>query len=383
MRTIVVLPAYNAAATLQKTIDDIPFEYVDELILVDDASRDSTVDTMQAIVRAHPKLALAKDEPQDGTVLCSIIRHDANLGYGGNQKTCYNTALAHGADIVVMVHPDYQYDPKLVKYFVEFIRDGYFSVMLGSRIRSRAEALAGGMPAYKYYANRLLTFLQNIASGRALGEWHTGMRAYHRLVLEHVPYENFSDDFIFDTQMLFSIVEHGYAMGDIPVPVRYFKEASSINFARSCRYGLLTLAETVKFMYRQNAQIVRYAVVGMTSLFANLFLYTILLHELHWWYLGASIASFIVGGVVSFTLHKFWTFKQQRLKYIVRELPRYVVAVGINLALTAALVFLLVSDFSVPAWTANVVANICVAIWGFFVFKYIVFRTKIPAHTFD
>jgi len=233
------MPAYNAEATLQKTVADIPFEYVDEIILVDDASRDKTVEQAENLKNNFLK---SKKIP------LTIEKMSRNTGYGGNQKRCYDLALAHSADIVVMLHPDYQYDPKLIKHFVEFIRDGYFDVMLGSRIRTRREALEGGMPAYKYYANRLLTFVENIASGQSLSEWHTGMRAYSREVLESLSYEKFSDDFVFDTQVLFSIVERGYKIGDIPVPVRYFKEASSINFKRSVKYGLQTLLEIFKFL---------------------------------------------------------------------------------------------------------------------------------------
>ena len=378
MRTIVVMPAYNAAATLSKTIADIPLEYVDEIILVDDASQDDTVDTLRRLVEAHPRLVRADTATAPhGRIPCSIIRHAHNKGYGGNQKTCYQTALARGADIVVMLHPDYQYDPRLIKYFVEFIRDGYFHVMLGSRIRSREEALAGGMPPYKYYANRILTFIENIASGRALGEWHTGMRAYSRDVLETVRFERFSDDFVFDTQMLFAVVECGYTVGDIPVPVRYFKEASSINFVRSCRYGLLTLWETGAFLCRVHAQALRYIVVGVLSVAANLAIYTLLLRHLHWWYLVASVTAFCCGGVVSFTLHKFWTFGQRSIRAIPRELPRYLAVVGSNMLLTASLVFVFVQGMDIGPWIANVYANVLVAVWSYIIFKHLVFRERV------
>jgi len=231
LKTIVVLPAYNAAKTLNKTVSDIPKEYVDEIILVDDCSNDETVQ-------------IANDL---GLI---IERHESNKGYGANQKTCYTAALKHGADIIIMLHPDYQYDPKLIKYFVEFIRDDYFDVMLGSRIRSRREALAGGMPRYKYFFNRLLSLFENIVTGYNLSEWHTGMRAYKREVLEKINYNKLSNDFVFDSQMLFSIVKKQYRIGDIPVPVRYFAEASSINLERSITYGLQTLWEIVKFIFK-------------------------------------------------------------------------------------------------------------------------------------
>lgn len=226
-KIIVVLPAYNAANTLKQTVFDLP-KLVDEIILVDDKSKDKTVEL------AH-QLKL------------TVFEHAENKGYGGNQKTCYQLALEKGADIVVMIHPDYQYDPKLVKYFVEFIVDDYFDVMLGTRIRSRQEALAGGMPVYKYFANRFLTIFQNLITGRNLSEWHTGMRAYKREVLESVNWQNNSDDFVFDSQMLFKIVAKNYRIGEIPVPVRYFKEASSINFWRSCQYGLATVVIGLKY----------------------------------------------------------------------------------------------------------------------------------------
>jgi glycosyltransferase involved in cell wall biosynthesis len=221
-KVIVVLPAYNAAKTLEKTVTEIPRDIVDTIILVDDKSNDETIVVAE-------KLGLI------------VAKHDNNLGYGGNQKTCYTLALERGAEIVVMLHPDYQYDPKLIRYFVSFIRDGYFDVMLGSRIRSRREAIAGGMPLYKYYANRILTFIENLATGYNLSEWHTGMRAYKREVLESIDFTRNSDDFVFDSQVLFQIIGKGYRVGEIPVPVRYSPEASSINFVRSMRYGLHTL----------------------------------------------------------------------------------------------------------------------------------------------
>ncbi|MBU1131116.1 glycosyltransferase family 2 protein [Patescibacteria group bacterium] len=231
-KTIVVLPGYNAGKTLEKTVADIPKNVVDEIILVDDYSSDDTVGVAK-------KLGL------------TVVQHSQNKGYGGNQKTCYNLALEHGADIIVMLHPDYQYDPKLIKHFVDFIADGYFEVMLGSRIRTRQEALKGGMPKYKYYANRLLTLVENLASGQNLSEWHTGMRAYKKEVLENIDFMKNSDDFVFDTQILFQIIEKKYKIGEIPVPVRYFAESSSINFKRSVKYGLATLLTALKFILRK------------------------------------------------------------------------------------------------------------------------------------
>ena len=231
-KVIVVFPAYYAEKTLERTVREVPRDIVDEMILVDDASRDRTVDIARSLG-------------------LTVFQHRENRGYGANQKTCYRQALAHGADIIVMIHPDYQYDPKLIRYFVEFIEDGYFDVMLGTRIRTRREALAGGMPRYKYFANRILTFIENVATGQNLSEWHTGMRAYKRSVLENIDYERNSDGFLFDTQILFQIVEKGYRIGEIPVPVRYFPEASSINFWQSVRYGLGTLWVTLRFLIKK------------------------------------------------------------------------------------------------------------------------------------
>jgi len=227
-KIIVVLPAYNAAATLERTVRDLP-ALVDEIILVDDKSSDATA-------------ALARE------LGLFVFVREKNGGYGANQKTCYSLALDHGADIIVMLHPDYQYDPKLVRYFAEFIADGYFDVMLGTRIRSRREALAGGMPLYKYLANRALTMLENLVSGLNLSEWHTGMRGYKRAVLENIKWQTNADDFVFDTQVLFQIAARGYRIGEIPVPVRYFPEASSLNFWRSVKYGLQTVAAAGQYL---------------------------------------------------------------------------------------------------------------------------------------
>lgn len=219
LKVVAVMPAYNAANTLIKTYNDIPKDTVNEVLVVDDDSRDETV----AVAR---KLKLP------------VVVHKKNLGYGGNQKTCYREALKRRADIIVMIHPDYQYDATLTSDLVKPIIDGRFDIMLGSRIRSRAEALAGGMPSYKYLFNRILTFLENIVLGLNLSEYHTGFRAFKRKVLKELPLESFSDDFVFDQEILISAHQKGFAIGEIAVPVRYFPEASSINFGRSVRYGI-------------------------------------------------------------------------------------------------------------------------------------------------
>lgn len=221
-KTIAVMPAYNAAATLERTVADIPPGSVDQIIVVDDCSRDNTVEVAE-------RLGL------------TVIRHEKNLGYGGNQKTCYRHALDAGADYVVMIHPDYQYDSRVIPVAVEIIRLGICDMMLGSRIRTRAEALSGGMPKYKYIANRILTFIENVTLGQNLGDFHSGFRAYRRSVLETIPWERNSNDFVFDSQFLAQAVYFGFKLGDIPVPVRYFDEASSINFRRSVTYGFATL----------------------------------------------------------------------------------------------------------------------------------------------
>ena len=221
-RVIAVMPAYNAASTLERTVADIPPGSVDEIVLVDDCSSDNTVEVAQ-------RLGL------------TVIQHERNTGYGGNQKTCYRYALDAGADYVVMIHPDYQYDSRVIPVAVELIRLEICDVILGSRIRTRAETLQGGMPLYKYIANRVLTIIENIALGQNLGDFHSGFRAYSREVLEKIPFDCNSDDFVFDSQFLAQAVRFGFKLSDIPVPVRYFEEASSINFKRSAQYGFLTL----------------------------------------------------------------------------------------------------------------------------------------------
>ncbi|HEY1380080.1 MAG TPA: glycosyltransferase family 2 protein [Gemmataceae bacterium] len=221
-KVIAVLPAYNAESTLAATLADIPAGAVDEVMLVDDGSKDRTVQVAR-------EMGL------------TVIQHPKNRGYGGNQKTCYRYALQHGADIVVMIHPDYQYDSRVIPHAVGIIELGICDVVLGSRVRSRQEALAGGMPWWKYLANRVLTSFENMALGQNLGDFHSGFRVYRREVLETIPFEKNSDDFVFDTQFLVQAVHCGFRLGDIPVPVRYFREASSINFKRSLRYGLTTV----------------------------------------------------------------------------------------------------------------------------------------------
>ena len=221
-KIVVVMPSYNAARTLVRTVDEVPRDIVDEILLVDDASSDETVG------RAN-ELGL------------TVFVHDKNFGYGRNQKTCYREALRHGADIVVMVHPDYQYDARLVPYMTGLIKDDVCDVVCGNRIRTRREALRGGMPPYKYVANRGLTFFENLLMGQNLGEWHSGLRAYSRKVLETVPWSRNSNDFVFDCQFLVQAAAFGFRLGDIPVAARYFEEASSINFRRSVRYGLASL----------------------------------------------------------------------------------------------------------------------------------------------
>ncbi len=229
-KTIVVLPAYNAEKTLKLVVSEIPSDSGIQVLLVDDASSDGTV-------------ALAKK------LGIKVYVHNQNKGYGANQKTCYDKALEFNPDYVVMLHPDYQYDPKLIPLMIEMLEIGLCDLVLGSRIRSRKEALEGGMPFYKYISNRALTLFQNFLSGQNLSEWHTGMRAFKSDVLRNVEYSKHSDGFVFDTQMLFNSLRAGYRIGEIQVPVRYFPEASSINFISSCKYGFLTVLEALKFAW--------------------------------------------------------------------------------------------------------------------------------------
>lgn len=218
-KVVVVLPAYNAALTLEKTYKEIPLDIVDEVILCDDASSDNTPALATKIGINH------------------VIIHENNKGYGGNQKSLYNKALQLGADIVIMLHPDYQYTPKLIPAMVNIIGDDLYPVVLGSRILGKG-ALKGGMPLYKYIANRLLTFGQNLLINYKLSEYHTGYRAFSREVLETINFNNNSDDFVFDNEMLSQIVYAGFDIAEVTCPTKYFAEASSINFARSSKYGL-------------------------------------------------------------------------------------------------------------------------------------------------
>lgn len=227
-RIAVVLPAYNAEKTLQQTYDEIPHDIVDDIILVDDHSKDATA-----------KLAR--------TLGIETISHDNNLGYGGNQKTCYTAALARGADIVVMLHPDYQYTPRLVTAMASMIASEQFDVVLASRILGRG-ALVGGMPLYKYISNRALTAFQNIMISQKLSEYHTGYRAWSRTVLEKLPLKNCSNDFVFDNQMLAQCAYFGFRIGEISCPTKYFPEASSISFRRSVVYGIGVVRTS--FQYR-------------------------------------------------------------------------------------------------------------------------------------
>lgn len=231
-KLIIVLPAYNAAATLAKTYNEIPFNIVDEVILVDDSSRDNTVEEAKKLGIQH------------------IIVHEQNKGYGGNQKTCYTKALALNADIVIMLHPDYQYTPKLIHSMAYLIANNVYHVVLASRILGRG-ALRGGMPRYKYIANRALTFTQNILMNQKLSEYHTGYRAFSAEVLRNINFMANSDDFVFDNQMLAQICYAGYEIAEITCPTLYFKEASSINFRRSVTYGLGVLATSFSYFLKK------------------------------------------------------------------------------------------------------------------------------------
>jgi glycosyltransferase involved in cell wall biosynthesis len=218
-KIVVVLPAYNAGKTLERTYSEIPFDIVDEVVLVDDKSKDDTVEVGKKLGIRH------------------IVVHDVNNGYGGNQKSCYNKALELGADIVVMLHPDYQYTPKLIPSMCHLIASGLYPVVLGSRILGKG-ALNGGMPMYKYIFNRFLTLTENILIGQKLSEYHTGYRAFSGEVLRNINYRVNNDDFVFDNEMLSQIFMKGYEIAEITCPTKYFEEASSINFSRSMKYGM-------------------------------------------------------------------------------------------------------------------------------------------------
>jgi len=227
-KVVVVMPAYNAEKTLRKTFEEIPFNIVDEIILVDDASNDNTV-------------KIAKE-----LGIHYIIQHQKNLGYGGNQKTCYNKALELNADIIIMLHPDYQYTPKLIPAMVSLISSGLYPVVFGSRILGNS-ALKGNMPLYKYFFNRVLTFLQNLIMGKKLSEYHTGYRAYHKNVLLNIKYNKNSNDFVFDNQIIAQIFYAGYDIAEITCPTKYFDEASSINFIRSIKYGIGCMLTAIQY----------------------------------------------------------------------------------------------------------------------------------------
>jgi glycosyltransferase involved in cell wall biosynthesis len=218
-KVVIVMPAYRASLTVERTYKEIPFDIVDEVILVDDHSPDDTAEVAKRLGIQH------------------VIRHDVNKGYGGNQKTCYTKALEIGADIVVMVHPDYQYTPKLIRAMVSIIGEDLYPAVFGSRILGKG-ALKGGMPIYKYIANRFLTLTQNILMWQKLSEYHTGYRAFSKEVLEAVPFKKCDDDFIFDNEMIAQIFWKGFEIAEVTCPTKYFEEASSINFVRSSKYGL-------------------------------------------------------------------------------------------------------------------------------------------------
>ncbi len=226
-RLAVVLPAYNAALTLRRTIDELPHEYIDDIIVVDDASRDETGSIARELG------------------LC-LVEHEENLGYGANQKTCYAEALGRGADIVVMVHPDYQYSPRLVPAMAAMIASGHFDIVLGSRITGGA--LEGGMPLYKFAANRLLTWIDNCVLGQHLSEYHSGFRAFSRNVLESLPLGENSDGFVFDNEILVQAAFFGFRTGEVSCPARYFSGASSVGFFRGLEYGAGVLATAAKYL---------------------------------------------------------------------------------------------------------------------------------------
>jgi glycosyltransferase involved in cell wall biosynthesis len=229
-KLVVVLPAYNAAETLEQTFKEIPWDITDEVILVDDFSADHTVSIAAQLGIKH------------------IIKHDRNIGYGGNQKTCYDKALELGADIIIMLHPDYQYTPKLIHSMAYLIANEVYPVVLGSRILGKG-ALTGGMPVWRYFSNRMLTFIQNIVMNQKLSEFHTGYRAFNAEVLRKIPYHKNSNDFVFDNQILAQVFYAGYQVAEITCPTSYHPEASSINFLRSIRYGLGVVMTAFAYLF--------------------------------------------------------------------------------------------------------------------------------------
>ena len=231
-KIVIVLPAYNAAKTLEKTYNEIPFDIVDDVVLVDDVSKDNTIEVAKKLGILH------------------IVEHDKNKGYGGNQKSCYNKALELDADIVVMLHPDYQYTPKLIPAICEIIANEVYPVVLGSRILGKG-ALRGGMPLYKYFFNRCLTLFENVLIGQKLSEYHSGYRAFSKDVLQKISYNNNHDDFVFDNEMLSQIFAAGFEIAEVTCPTKYFEDASSINFKRSMQYGMGVLRVSVfHFLFR-------------------------------------------------------------------------------------------------------------------------------------
>lgn len=236
-KIVVILPAYNAEKTLQKTFEEIPFDIVDEVILTDDFSSDQTVQLANEIGIQH------------------IIEHKTNIGYGGNQKSCYKRALAIGADIIIMLHPDYQYTPKLIPSMAYLVANDIYDVVLGSRILGKG-AIQGGMPIYKYIANRILTFFQNIMINQKLSEYHTGYRCFSKEALLKINFKDNSDDFIFDNEILAQCCFHGFRIGEVSCPTKYFEEASSINFKRSIIYGLGILRVSIQY-FLHNSKILK------------------------------------------------------------------------------------------------------------------------------
>lgn len=239
------MPAYNASKTLEDTYREIDFSVVDDVVLVDDASKDNTIEVAQKIGIKH------------------IIRHEKNLGYGGNQKSCYKKAIELEADVIIMVHPDYQYTPRLIPSMAFLISNGLYHCVLGSRILGKG-ALKGGMPLYKYMSNRMLTFTQNILTGYKLSEYHTGYRAFSRELLEKINIDENSNDFVFDNQMLSQIIYAGYEIAEITCPTKYFAEASSINFMRSIKYGLGVLLTSFRH-FLQRKGVAKYKIYDLNS----------------------------------------------------------------------------------------------------------------------
>jgi putative flippase GtrA len=362
-KIVVVMPAYNAAKTLVDCYNAIPKDFVDQIILVDDASLDNTVEVAR-------------------TLPITVVQHMQNRGYGGNQKTCYKHALEHGADAVIMVHPDNQYDPAFVPEFVRMIVDDGHSVVFGSRMMHKQQALAGGMPKWKFVSNIVLTKIANFSLRTKLTEFHSGYRAYSREVLQNLDLENNSDDFIFDTEIIIQIVTRKFPIKEIAIPTKYFKEASQIKLWPSIKYGLGIIWNLFKFksgmrnfsgLYdpqHLTGQFFRYLVAGTLAFAADFFSLYILVDLAHLHYLYAALMSFSCGLVTAFVLNRYWVFPYRKTDNLAKEFTVFTIIALLALAANEA-----------AMWTFTEWANLhylfskTIVVAMFFVLNFVARRT--------